>query len=144
MYCKVVYAYTDHQALEHLIKLNRAYRQYNARLTRYLERLAHLDIPKRHAAGKNQTLADYLSRHPTEEATTEENHDEEYVINTVSELFKLNQKYGQILNTDQKFLSTGQWANMTLKTNQELTNQFASPKKFIPTVDSKNSTREQA
>ena len=51
---------------------------------------------------------DYLSRHPTEEATTEEIHDEENVINILSELFILNQKCRQLLNTDRKLQSTDQ------------------------------------
>ena len=44
LYGKKVFLYTDHQALEPLIKRNRCNRQYSARLTRWLDRLAHLDI----------------------------------------------------------------------------------------------------
>ena len=51
---------------------------------------------------------DYLSRHPTEEATTQEYHDEENVINILSKLFKLNQKCRQLLNTDRKLRSIDQ------------------------------------
>ena len=72
---------------------------------------------------------------------TEEIHAEEHVINIRSELFNLNHKNGQLLDTDRKFLSTDQSAN---KTNRELTNEIASPKKFIPAADSKDFTRSQA
>ena len=44
LYGKEVFLYTDHQALEPLIKRNRCNRQYSARLTRWLDRLAHFDI----------------------------------------------------------------------------------------------------
>ena len=50
-------------------------------------------------AGKNLALTDYLSSYPTEEATTEEIHDEEYAINICSDLFILNHKNDQHLNT---------------------------------------------
>ena len=98
----VVHLYTDHQDLEPLIKCNRAYRQYSARLTRWSDRLAHFDISMKHTEGKNLVLMDYWSRHPTEEAKTGGTHDEEYVIKIVSELFKLNHKYGQFLKRDRK------------------------------------------
>ena len=53
LYGKVVYLYTDHQALEPLIKPNRTHRQYSAQLTRWLDRLAYIDISIKHTAGKN-------------------------------------------------------------------------------------------
>ena len=45
LYGKVVNLYTDHQALEPIIKRNRTYRQNSAQLTRWPDRLAHIDIP---------------------------------------------------------------------------------------------------
>ena len=44
LYGKKVHLYTDHQALEPLIKRNRSNKQYSARLTRWLDRLTHFDI----------------------------------------------------------------------------------------------------
>ena len=44
LYGKKVFYNTDHQALEPLIKRNRCNKQYSARLTRWLDRLAHFDI----------------------------------------------------------------------------------------------------
>ena len=87
LYGKLAHLYTNHQDLEQLIKRNRTYRQYNARLMRWLDRLAHFDISKKYTAGKSLVLTDYPSRHPTEEATTVETHVEEYVIKILSELF---------------------------------------------------------
>ena len=43
-----VHLYTDHQALEPLIKRNRSNKQYSARLTRWLDRLTHFDIAIKH------------------------------------------------------------------------------------------------
>ena len=96
LYGKKVYLYTDHQALEPLIKRNRCNKQYSARLTRWLDRVAHFDIAIQHIAGSNLKFTDYLSRNPVGGATPEDNHDEEYVINILSEQAKLNAKYGQL------------------------------------------------
>ena len=96
LYGKKVYLYTDHQALEPLIKRNRCNKQYSARLTRWLDQLAHFDIAIQHIAGSNLKFTDYLSRNPVEGVTPEDNYDEEYVINILSEQAKLNAKYGQL------------------------------------------------
>ena len=95
LYGKKVYLYADHQALEPLIKRNRCNKQYSARLTRWLNRLAHFDIAIQHIAGSNLKTTDYLSRNPVGGATPEDNYDEEYVINILSEQARLNLKYGQ-------------------------------------------------
>ena len=58
LYGKKVFLYTDHQALEPLIKRNRCNRQYSARLTRWLDRLAHFDIAIQHIAGSNLKFTD--------------------------------------------------------------------------------------
>ena len=91
-----MYLYTDHQALEPLIKRNRSNRQYSAQLTRWLDRLTHFDISIQHTAGSNLKFTDYLSRNPVGGATPEEIYDEEYVINILTEQAKLNIKYGPI------------------------------------------------
>ena len=96
LYGKKVYLYADHQALEPLIKRNRCNKQYSARLTRWLDRLAHFDIAIQHIAGSNLKFTDYFSRNPVGGATLEDNYDEEYVINILSEQAKLNAKYGQL------------------------------------------------
>ena len=56
----------------------------------------------------------------------------------------LNYKKGQLLNADRKILTTNHSTNMTLKTNRELTNEIASPKKFNPDVLPKCVVHEQA
>ena len=96
LYGKKVHLYTDHQALEPLIKRNRSNKQYSARLTRWLERLRHFDISIQHIAGSNFKFTDYLSRNPVGGAIPEENYDEEYVINILTEQAELNLKYGQL------------------------------------------------
>ena len=98
----------DHQALQPLLKKNRAHKQYSARLTRWLDRLSHFDVNVQYtAAGKNISLTDYLSRHPiipTEiveienkaDGLTEAEAEEEFVINQIYGLLEFNQKRGSI------------------------------------------------
>ena len=94
LYGKKVHLYTDHQALVPLIKRNRCNKQYSARLTRWLDRLTHFDISIQHIAGNNLKFTDYLRKKGG--ATPEENYDEEYVINILTEHAELNLKYGPI------------------------------------------------
>ena len=75
---------------------NRCNRQYSARLTRWLDRLAHFDIAFQHIAGSNLKFTDFLSRNPVEKAASEDVYDEQYVINILSEQAKLNVKYGPL------------------------------------------------
>ena len=92
LYGKKVFLYTDHQALEPLIKRNRSNHQYSARLTRWLDRLAQYDIAVQHIAGKNLKFTDYLSRNPVEGAPTENKYDEEYVINNINRTREIERK----------------------------------------------------
>ena len=101
-YGKKVYLYTDHQALEPLIKRNRCNKQYSARLTRWLDRLTHFDISIQHIAGSNLKFTDYLSRSPVGGATPEENYEEKYVINILTEHAKLNLKHGRLFADQSK------------------------------------------
>ena len=102
LYGKKVHLYTDHQALEPLIKRNRSNKHYSARLTRWLDRLAHFDISIQHIAGSNLKFTDYLSRNPVGGAMTEENYDEEYVVNILAEQAEQNLKYGQLFGDQSK------------------------------------------
>ena len=52
VYGKRVNLLTDHQALQPLLKKNRAHKQYSARLTRWLDRLSHFDVNVEYTAGK--------------------------------------------------------------------------------------------
>ena len=98
VYEKRVNLLTDHQALQPLLKRNRAYKQYSVRLTRWLVRLCHFDVNVKYTAGKNIALTDYLSRHPivsTVENETESSvsrhlkteAEDEFVINQIHGLF---------------------------------------------------------
>ena len=89
---------TDHQALEPLIKRNRSNKTYSARLTRWLDRLAHFTINVSHIAGKHLALTDYLSRNPSAPPQTDEAYDEEYVINNVNPHYKFISKHGCLSN----------------------------------------------
>ena len=100
IYGKPIELLTDHQALEPLIKRNRSNKTYSARLTRWLDRLAHFDIKIKHIAGKHLALTDYLSRHPISKPVPIEHYDEEYVINCIIPLAEFISNHGSI--TDEK------------------------------------------
>ena len=82
----LVQFYTNPLALEQLIERTRAYWQNNARLIWWLDKLACFGISQKHTAREKLVLTDYLSRPATKEATADETHDEEIVINILSEL----------------------------------------------------------
>ena len=118
---KKVYLITDHQALEPLIKQNRCNEQYSASLTRGLDRLALFDIAIQHA-GSNLNFTDYLSRNPVGGATPEDNYDEEYVFNILSEQARRNLKYGQLLadqSNDSKHVTEANIGTSESKTEQQ-------------------------
>ena len=104
---KKVNLVTDHQALQPLLKRNRAHKQYSARLTRWLGRLSHFDVNVQYTAGKNVPLTDYLIRHPivntakneTENdvsGQTETESEEKFVINLIHGLFDFIPTNGSI------------------------------------------------
>ena len=104
---KKVNLLTDHQALQPLLKRNRAYKQYSARLTRWFNRLSHIDVNVHYTAGKNVLLTDYLSRHPiaygdaieTERESNQRDEtevEEEFLINQIYGLFNFNRTNGSI------------------------------------------------
>ena len=89
---------TDHQALEPLIKRNRSNKTYSARLTRWLDRLAHFTINVNHIAGKHLALTDYLSRNPNAPPQQDEAYKEEYVINSIVPHYEFVSKVGCLSN----------------------------------------------
>ena len=93
---------TDHQALKPLTKRNRSNKTYSARLTRWLDRLAHFDINIKHIAGKHLKLTDYLSRNPISKLEPIEKCDEDHVINCVIPLLNFFNTHVSI--TDEKKL----------------------------------------
>ena len=97
-YGKPIKLLTDHQALELLIKRNRSNNTYSARLTRWLDRLAHFTINVNPIAGKHLALTDYLSRNPSMPPQTDEAYDEEYVINNIMPHYKFISKHGCLSN----------------------------------------------
>ena len=98
IYGKPIKLLTDHQALEPLSKRNRSNKTYSARLTRWLDRLAHFSINVSHIAGKHLALTDYLSRNPSAPPQADDAYDEEYVINNIVPHYKFVAKYGCLSN----------------------------------------------
>ena len=76
---------TAHQALQPLLKRNRAHQQKSARLRRWLDRLSHFDVNVQYTAGQNIPLTDCLSCRPiaqeyeTEASRESENEEKEAV-----------------------------------------------------------------
>ena len=92
IYGKPVKLFSDHSAFEPLLRRNRANKIYSARLTRWLDRIAHFDVSVNHIAGEEIKLTDYLSRHPTGIAETETNYEEEYVINALIPFYYFSER----------------------------------------------------
>ena len=98
LYGKQVQLFSDHQALEPLLKRNKTNKQYSARLTRWLDRLNHFDICLKHTAGKEHKFTDFFSRKPTGNTESEENYAEVFVINAIAQLATANVRIGGIFD----------------------------------------------
>ena len=65
LYGKEVTLKTVHQALQEVLRKNRAHEQYSARLTRWIDRLSHFDVSVQYCAGKHMNLTNFLpNRNP--------------------------------------------------------------------------------
>ena len=122
IYGKPVELLTDHQALEPIIKRNRSNKTYSARLTRWLDRLAHFYIQIKHFAGKHLKLTDSLSRSPISKPEPKENYDEEYVINCIIPLLEFINNYGSI--TDERETTTRTNQMNSHKTNNQSNSRY--------------------
>ena len=69
LYGKQVQLFSNHQALEPLLKRNKANKQNSARLTRWLDRLNHFNISLKHTAGEEIKFTNFISRKSTENWT---------------------------------------------------------------------------
>ena len=140
IYGKPIKLLTDHQALEPLIKRNRSNRTYSARLTRWLDRLAHFTINVNHIAGKHLALTDYLSRNPSAPPQTDDVYDEEYVINNILPHYKFISKHGCLSNhTNQSENGT---TDSERKTNNEPRSRETREQSAIDCLNNLPSTRE--
>ena len=128
IYGKPIELLTNHQALEPLIKRNRSNKTYSARLTRWLDRLAHFDINIKHISGKHLALTDYLSRNPISNPEPIENYDEEYVINCITPLLEFINNYGSITGKMNKEPRTDEIEKCERKLNQSESSKRNEPK----------------
>ena len=89
-----------------MIKRNRSNKTYTARLTRWLDRLAHFDINMKHIAGKHLALTDCMSRNPISKPEPLEKYEEEYVINCIIPLLEFIDTHGSITDPNTKGIQT--------------------------------------
>ena len=139
IYGKPIKLLTDHQALEPLIKRNRSNKTYSARLTRWLDRLAHFNINVNHIAGKHLALTDYLSRNPTAPPQTDDAYDEEYVNNNILPHYKFISKYGCLSNQFDQ--SEGETDKSEHKANNKLRSKKTREQTAINCLNNTASTR---
>ena len=93
--------YADHPVLEPLLKRNRSNQQYSARISWWLDRLAHFDIAVQQIASSNLIFTNVFSRNPG--AAIEEKYDGEYVINILNKHVALNAKYDSLIDSQSNF-----------------------------------------
>ena len=98
LYGKQLELFSDHQALEPLLKKTKANKQYSVQLTRWLDRLNHFDITHKYTAGKEIKFTNFVSRNPTENVEPEKNYKEEFVINAIAHFATVNGRIEQIFN----------------------------------------------
>ena len=140
LYGKKVFLYTDHQALEPLIKRNRCNKQYSARLTRWLDRLAHFDISIHHIAGSNLKFTDFLNRTPVECAATKNVDSEQYVINILTEQAELNLKYGRTFTNQSQRTPNNKITRECKSNNQSETKRTFEKKRHVNKINEQAET----
>ena len=101
---------------------------HSARLTRWLDRLAHFDINIMHIAGKHLALTDYLGRNTISEPQRIENYHDEYVINCVIPLLQLINNYSSVARQRKLEASTDQNERREQKINQSEPSNTNEPK----------------
>ena len=119
---------TDHQALEPLIKRDRSNKTYSAKLTRWLDRVAHFVLNIKHIAGKHLALTDYLSRNPISKPEPIENYDGEDVINCIIPLLEFINNYGSITGKTNTEARTDQTEKCERIFNQSASSEENEPK----------------
>ena len=139
-YGKKVFLYTDHQALEPLIKRNRCKKQNSARLTRLLDRLAHFDISIQHIVGSNLKFTDFLSRNPIEGATTKNMYDEQYVMNILTEQAELNLKYGRVFTNELQRTPNTKITHDCKSNSQSETNRTSEKNRHVNKINERTET----
>ena len=98
LYGKRIRAFSDHQAVELLLKKNKSNKQYSARLTRWRDRINHFDITLKYTVEKEIKFTDLISSYPIEIAEPEEKYEEDFVINAIAQLATVNYRIGRMFN----------------------------------------------
>ena len=130
IYGKPIKLLTDHQALEPLIERNRSKKTYSARLTRWLDPLAHFTIKVNHIAGKHLALTDYLSRNPNAPPQQDEAYEEQYVINSIVPHYDFVSKVSCLSNQFNKSQSSSRMPKRT-KANKQTSTDYTREQNAI-------------
>ena len=134
IYGKPIKLLTDHQALEPLIKRNRSNKTYSARLTRWLDQLAHFTNNVNHIAGKHLALTDYLSRNPNAPPRQDEAYEEECVTNSIVPHYEFVSKVGCLSNHFVQSQTRSEASNGT-KTNKQPSTERTREQNAINSID---------
>ena len=94
LYGKSVQLNSFNQALEPLVKSNKANEQYSAQLTRCLDRLSLFELSSKYTSCEEINLINFIGRKPTEHATPVDNYQKENVINTIARLAEITSVQG--------------------------------------------------
>ena len=74
---------TDHRAIISVLNETYGKKSYQSRLSRWADRLIPFDYQIEHVPGSSLGIVDYMSRHPTFEASLLSSHDELFVIKSI-------------------------------------------------------------
>ena len=129
-----------HQALEPLIKRKRCNKQNSARLTRWLDLLAHFDISIQHIARSNLKFTDFLSRNPVKFALTENMYDEQYVVNILTEPVELNLKYGRVFTNQLQRTPNTKTTHVCKSNSQSETNRTIEKNRHVNKTNGRTET----
>ena len=134
LYGKEFSIITNHRALLSILKKHRSNKNYNSRLSRWVDRLLPYQFKIEHFPGEKMGLVDYISRKPYQPAKSIYKNDEEFLVATLSSIHSdaklLLQKHNISANTLIKLYHENECEpqNSSKHTDKVLNIDFAKPK----------------
>ena len=133
LYGKEFTIITDHLALLSILKEHRSNKNYNSRLSRWVDRLLPYQFSIEHLPGAKTGLVDYISRNPYQPAKSVSKYDEEFLVATLSSINSdaqlLQQKHNILAHSLNKLYIDidGENKNSTTTTEQVLNIDYVKP-----------------